>query len=79
MAKYLNRSVGKAGKDVAARICTLKPTEPEHHSIHLTAGENFVGRSRETGIRDSKCSKRQIQLQIPVTNEGATKSQTSGD
>eukprot|EP00099_Drosophila_melanogaster_P022340 NP_649792.3 uncharacterized protein Dmel_CG9601 [Drosophila melanogaster] len=66
MAKYLNRSVGKAGKDVAARICTLKPTEPEHHSIHLTAGENFVGRSRETGIRDSKCSKRQIQLQVDL-------------
>ncbi|XP_043654801.1 uncharacterized protein F21D5.5 [Drosophila teissieri] len=66
VAKYLNRSVGKAGKDVAARICTLKPTEPEHHAIHLTAGENFVGRSRETGIRDSKCSKRQIQLQVDL-------------
>ncbi|EDW96511.1 uncharacterized protein F21D5.5 [Drosophila yakuba] len=66
VAKYLNRSVGKAGKDVATRICTLKPTEPEHHTIHLTAGENFVGRSRETGIRDSKCSKRQIQLQVDL-------------
>ncbi|XP_017073581.1 uncharacterized protein F21D5.5 [Drosophila eugracilis] len=68
MAKYINRSVGKAGKDVATRICTLKPTEPEHHAIHLTAGENFVGRSRETGIRDSKCSKRQIQLKVDLKN-----------
>ncbi|KAH8354276.1 hypothetical protein KR084_005741 [Drosophila pseudotakahashii] len=66
MAKYLNRSVGKAGKEVVARICTLKPTEPEHHAIHLVAGENFVGRSRESGIRDSKCSKRQIQLQVDL-------------
>ncbi|XP_016961359.1 uncharacterized protein F21D5.5 [Drosophila biarmipes] len=66
MAKYLNRSVGKASKEVAVRICTLKPKEPEHHAIHLSAGENFVGRSRETGIRDSKCSKRQIQLQVDL-------------
>ncbi|XP_017055510.1 uncharacterized protein F21D5.5 [Drosophila ficusphila] len=66
MAKYLNRSVAKAGMDVTARICTLKPTEPEHQAIHLAAGENFVGRSRETGIRDSKCSKRQIQLLVDL-------------
>ncbi|KAH8383956.1 hypothetical protein KR009_011419 [Drosophila setifemur] len=66
MAKYLNRSVGKAGKDIASRICTLKPTEPEHQTIHLSAGENLVGRSRESGIRDSRCSKRQIRLDVDL-------------
>ncbi|KAH8407213.1 hypothetical protein KR222_010530 [Zaprionus bogoriensis] len=64
LAKYLNRSVGKAGKELAARICTLKPMEAEHSAIQLTNGNNVVGRSKETGIRDSRCSKRQLQLQV---------------
>ncbi|KAH8278843.1 hypothetical protein KR018_010298 [Drosophila ironensis] len=60
MAKYLNRS------DVGgiSRSWALKPTQAEHHKIHLRPGENFVGRSRETGIRDARCSKRQIRLEV---------------
>ncbi|KAH8338570.1 hypothetical protein KR059_010138 [Drosophila kikkawai] len=71
VAKLLNRSVGRAGKD-SLRVCTLKPVEPEHQTIHLSTGENFVGRSRETGIRDNKCSKRQLQLQVDLKLCGVT-------
>lgn len=66
LAKYLNRSVGKAGKDAAARICTLKPMEAEHSAIRLTNGNNVIGRSRETGIRDLYCSKKQLQLKVDM-------------
>lgn len=64
LAKYLNRSVGKASKEAMSRICTLKPMEAEHSAIQLTNGENVVGRCKETGIRDSRCSKRQLQLNV---------------
>ncbi|XP_034485355.1 uncharacterized protein F21D5.5 [Drosophila innubila] len=70
LAKYLNRSVGKVGKDAASRICTLKPMEAEHSAIKLTNGENVVGRCKETGIRDSRCSKKQLQLQVDL-NRGS--------
>ncbi|KAM8706618.1 hypothetical protein ACLKA7_010822 [Drosophila subpalustris] len=66
LAKYLNRSVGKVSKEAVARICTLKPMEAEHSAIQLTNGENIVGRSKETGIRDSRCSKKQLQLQVDL-------------
>lgn len=66
LAKYLNRSVGKAGKEVAARICTLKPMEAEHCAIRLTKGINVIGRSKETGIRDLRCSKKQLQLEVDM-------------
>lgn len=64
MAKYLNRSVAKVDLKRASRTCCLKPTESEHHTIRLSSGENFVGRSRETGIRDARCSKRQMRLDV---------------
>lgn len=64
MAKYINRSVAKVDLKRATRTCCLKPTEAEHHMIRLSSGENFVGRSRETGIRDARCSKRQIRLDV---------------
>ncbi|KAH8316068.1 hypothetical protein KR074_011599 [Drosophila pseudoananassae] len=67
MAKYLNRSVGKADLNKASRTCSLRPTESEHQIIRLSAGNNFVGRSRETGIRDSRCSKRQILLDVDTS------------
>ncbi|XP_068154098.1 uncharacterized protein F21D5.5 [Drosophila tropicalis] len=64
LAKYLNRSLTKAPGN---RICTLKPVEAEHTPIHLTSGEQWLGRSKETGIRDARCSKRQLQLQVDLT------------
>lgn len=68
LAKYLNRSVSKAGKEAAARICTLRPMEAEHCAIRLTNGSNVIGRSKETGIRDARCSKRQLQLHVDMEN-----------
>ncbi|XP_034114949.1 uncharacterized protein F21D5.5 [Drosophila albomicans] len=64
LAKYLNRSAAKSSKEAISRICTLRPVEAEHSAIQLTNGENIIGRSKETGIRDSRCSKRQLQLQV---------------
>ncbi|XP_064551328.1 uncharacterized protein F21D5.5 [Drosophila montana] len=66
LAKYLNRFVGKASVEVASRICTLKPMEAEHCAIHLANGKNVVGRSKETGIRDTRCSKKQVQFQVDL-------------
>ncbi|XP_017964810.1 uncharacterized protein F21D5.5 [Drosophila navojoa] len=56
LATYLNRSV--------ARNCTLKPMEAEHCAIHLNSGDNVLGRCKETGIRDARCSKKQLRLQV---------------
>ncbi|EDW24378.1 GL24116 [Drosophila persimilis] len=69
LAKYLNRSVGI---EAVSRTCTLRPTEAEHSAIRLSAGENFVGRSKETGIRDSRCSKQQLRLQVDPKSCGIT-------
>ncbi|KAH8381642.1 hypothetical protein KR093_010242 [Drosophila rubida] len=66
LAKYLNRSTSKASKEAVSRICTLRPVEAEHSAIQLTNGANIVGRSKETGIRDSRCSKQQLQLQVDL-------------
>ncbi|EDV91399.1 uncharacterized protein F21D5.5 [Drosophila grimshawi] len=64
LTKYLNRSVAKASKEAVSRVCILKPMEAEHSAIHLVNGDNVIGRSKETGIRDSRCSKSQLQLQV---------------
>ncbi|XP_073816232.1 polynucleotide kinase 3'-phosphatase isoform X2 [Musca autumnalis] len=50
------------------RICLLKPMEPEHQTIHLNPGKNIIGRQKETGIRDGKCSRKQVQLDVDMEN-----------
>lgn len=69
LAKYLNRSLNETTKEIMKRACQLKPLEPEHQVIHLQAGLNIVGRNKETGIRDTKCSKKQLELKVDL--EGA--------
>lgn len=66
MSKYLNRFVNIKIGETMKRVCQLKPMEPEHQVIHLEAGTNIVGRSKETGIRDTKCSKHQLQLMVDL-------------
>ncbi|XP_075147464.1 polynucleotide kinase 3'-phosphatase isoform X2 [Haematobia irritans] len=48
------------------RICILKPMLPEHQIIHLQGGLNVIGRQRETGIRDEKCSRKQMELNVDM-------------
>ncbi|BFF91114.1 uncharacterized protein DMAD_09472 [Drosophila madeirensis] len=72
VAKYLNRTVGMSGIEAVSRTCTLRPREAEHSAIRLSAGENFVGRSKETGIRDSRCSKQQLRLHVDPKSCGIT-------
>ncbi|XP_061395113.1 uncharacterized protein F21D5.5 [Musca vetustissima] len=48
------------------RICLLKPMEPEHQTIHLSSGKNIIGRQKETGIRDAKCSRQQVELDVDM-------------
>ena len=67
MSKYLNRLVNAKIGETMKRVCQLKPMEPEHHLIHLEAGINIVGRSKETGIRDTKCSKHQLELMVDLS------------
>ncbi|XP_030369490.1 uncharacterized protein F21D5.5 [Scaptodrosophila lebanonensis] len=64
LVKYLNRSVGETSKKVVGRVCTLKPIEAEHCTIRLNDGLNVIGRSKDTGIRDARCSKQQLQLKV---------------
>ncbi|KAL9894483.1 polynucleotide kinase 3'-phosphatase [Glossina fuscipes fuscipes] len=51
---------------VLNRICLLKPLGADHQIIHLVSGENVLGRSRETGVRDTKCSKKQLKLDVDM-------------
>lgn len=67
VSNYLNRSLNGAAKDVINRVCQLKPMEPEHQVIHLQSGFNIVGRNKTTGIRDTKCSKQQVELHVDTT------------
>ncbi|XP_013105344.1 uncharacterized protein F21D5.5 [Stomoxys calcitrans] len=48
------------------RVCLLKPMKAEHKTIHLHPGLNIIGRQRETGIRDEKCSKKQVELNVDM-------------
>ncbi|XP_065371865.1 uncharacterized protein F21D5.5 [Calliphora vicina] len=66
VAKFLNRSLKDITKETMKRACQLKPLEPEHQLIHLQAGINIVGRNKETGIRDIKCSKQQLELKVDL-------------
>lgn len=66
VSKYLNRSVNERTKEIMKRVCQLKPMEAEHQVIHLEAGLNIVGRNKDTGIRDTKCSKQQVELNVDM-------------
>lgn len=68
VTKYFNRSISDSSKEITKRVCLLKPMEPEHQIIHLEPGLNIVGRQKETGIRDSKCSKKQLELNVDMEN-----------
>lgn len=66
ISKYLNRSLNEKSLQIMKRSCQLKPLEPENQLIELQSGVNIVGRSRETGIRDAKCSKHQVELDVDM-------------
>lgn len=66
MSKYFSHLVYIKIGEAMKRVCQLKPMEPEHQVIHLEAGTNIVGRSKQTGIRDTKCSKQQLELMVDL-------------
>uniref|UniRef100_A0A1A9WC07 PNK FHA domain-containing protein n=1 Tax=Glossina brevipalpis TaxID=37001 RepID=A0A1A9WC07_9MUSC len=51
---------------VLSRVCLLTPLESEHQIIHINSGKNVLGRSKETGVRDAKCSKKQLELDVDM-------------
>ncbi|KAI8131010.1 hypothetical protein FF38_04306 [Lucilia cuprina] len=66
VTKNLNRTLNDKIREIMKRACQLKPLEPEHQVIHLHSGINIVGRNKETGIRDTKCSKQQLELNVDL-------------
>lgn len=65
---FLKEQTCELFTEIMKRICVLKPMEPEHQTIHLNSGKNIIGRQKETGIRDGKCSRRQIELDVDMEN-----------
>ncbi|XP_054732144.1 uncharacterized protein F21D5.5 [Anastrepha obliqua] len=69
LVKTFNQSLaGKGGSRSPKRSCVLQPMESDYNAIDLCAGKNMVGRTRETGIRDVRCSKRQLELDVDMQN-----------
>ncbi|XP_055905980.1 uncharacterized protein F21D5.5 [Eupeodes corollae] len=64
LAKFLKKSIEQTQS--LNRVCMLKPKLPELQTIHLNKGKNEIGRSKETGIRDVRCSKRQLLLDVDL-------------
>ncbi|KAL5289407.1 hypothetical protein ACFFRR_009507 [Megaselia abdita] len=62
LAKFLK----KGSASSLNRKCSLKSKQLEYPDIVLQNGLNALGRSRETQIRDSFCSKKQIELNVKL-------------
>lgn len=60
MTKFLRKS------SPTIRTCLLKSQQLEYPDIALQNGINSVGRSRESQIRDSFCSKKQVELDVKL-------------
>ncbi|XP_067616828.1 uncharacterized protein F21D5.5 [Eurosta solidaginis] len=72
IAKTFNKSLtNKGGSSSTKPSCVLKPMESEYTTIDLNSGKNMIGRSRETGIKDVRCSKRQLELDVDMENARA--------
>lgn len=62
MTKFLR----KGSPSQIMRTCSLKSQQLEYPDIALQNGLNSVGRSRESQIRDSFCSKKQVELDVKI-------------
>lgn len=63
LTKYLKKS-GSPSR--VKKVCSLKSKQMEYPDIVLENGINALGRSRETQIRDSFCSKKQVELNVKL-------------
>ncbi|XP_017471555.1 PREDICTED: uncharacterized protein F21D5.5 [Rhagoletis zephyria] len=67
IVKAFNQSVSTtADSKHTNRVCLLQPMESDYTAIDLSSGKNVIGRTRETGIRDVRCSKRQLELDVDM-------------
>lgn len=64
LVKFFTKSIEQSPR--LNRICLLKPKQAELQTIHLNKGKNEIGRTKETGIRDVRCSKKQLQLDVDL-------------
>ncbi|XP_055850851.1 uncharacterized protein F21D5.5 [Episyrphus balteatus] len=64
LAKFFSKSIEQSPR--LNRVCFLKPKQAELQTIHLKKGPNEIGRTKETGIRDVRCSKRQLLLDVDL-------------